>query len=93
MLRMGLDEGSTQWNLRLPPQRGPEAFGDVGDDLHVVLVVEREGQSEDHLPNFPETGVGVEGLCDLLRTPMRSRAKIIRAGPCGVAVRSVLAST
>ena len=40
--------------------------GDVGEELHVVLVLEAERQREDDLAHLAEAGVRVEGLGDLL---------------------------
>ena len=71
-----------------PAERGAELGGDVGEDLHVVLVLEAERQRERDLVDLAEAGVRVEPLGDLARRcRRRSGANISRAGPCGEAVR------
>ena len=59
-------------SLRSPPattQRRTELRRHVGEDLHVVLVLEGERQRPDHLAHVPERGVRVQRLRDLVRGP------------------------
>ena len=49
------------------PRAGPSRVGHVGEDLHVVLVLEAERQREGHLVDLAERGVGVQPLGDLRR--------------------------
>ena len=72
---------------RAPAERRAEPGGDVGEDLHVVLVLEGERQRERDLVDLPERGVRVEPLGDLAPTCRRGRART-SAAPAPAASRS-----
>src|SRR6476620_10346324 len=55
--------------IRRPPQFGPERFGDVGNDLEVILLVEGERQRERDLVGALEAGMGVQRVGEFVGGP------------------------
>ena len=69
-----------------PAEGRAELGGDVGEDLHVVVVLEAERQRERDLVDLAEGGVGVELLGDLRARCRRGRGRT-SSGPGPAASR------